>query len=85
VGHAAEKKYQELTPVVHKSISIAQVRILAPAAAAPGHSTLVQKTTITVGQKMRVAALLQSLGLGKYLITFQAEEVGISAKFDKIL
>jgi hypothetical protein len=38
VGNAAKKKYQELTPVVHKSISIAQVRILAPVAAAAPQS-----------------------------------------------
>lgn len=48
-----------------------------PNPAAPCINT-VQKAPIAI-EKPTVAALLQSLGLGKYLITFQAEEIDMTA------
>ncbi|XP_077216479.1 uncharacterized protein LOC143851038 [Tasmannia lanceolata] len=55
------------------------LEVTKPIALLPPPNIVLQKSSYTVEEPLTVSGLLQSLGLGKYSILFQAEEVDMTA------
>ncbi|KAG1327027.1 protein bicaudal C [Cocos nucifera] len=64
---------------MNKAFSTVPVDAAKPIVRAPPPAAIIQKSPFASDERLTVSSLLHSLGLEKYVITFQAEEVDMTA------